>query len=224
MAREIYLQRRHGNITLGDGFEVGAGSGVLLRTGGPDPVHRTPPRIVRRQDALGAMAESEPGRPQPPQGRQRHVRDVDIENECGLERALDQLPDELSGNFGGGLEVRLRVRRRAQGNRDGGQAEEAPLDGRRHGAGIEHVIAQVRAVVDPGDHHVMLVVEQAGDREVHAVGRRALNVVDARLGLEHPQGHIEGQGVARATAIAVRRDDGDLGEVCERLLEKVDPA
>src|SRR5579883_2395184 len=59
MACQIDLQGSHGNPTLGDGFEIGSRSGILLRPGGPHPVHRPPARIVGGHDGLGAMAIAE---------------------------------------------------------------------------------------------------------------------------------------------------------------------
>ena len=68
----------------------------------------------------------------------------------------EQLRDQQAGHRRAGVEVSAAALLGAQRNRDRRQAEEAPLDRRRHGAGIQHVIAQVRAVVDAGDHHVVL--------------------------------------------------------------------
>src|SRR6185312_10089898 len=132
------------------------------------------------------------------------------------------MPHELARDLRGRLEMRLLIGHRAKRDRDRRQAEETALDGGRHGPRVEHVIPEIRAVVDAGNHHVVLVVEQSRDGEVHAVGRRTLDVIDSRLGLEHAQRHVEGQGVARAAAIAIRRYDGDLGEACQRILEGAD--
>src|SRR6185312_5124654 len=95
MARKIDLQGSHRNITLGDGLEVGAGPGILLRPGGSDPVNGPAARIVRGQDGLRAVAKPEPRAAKALERREGHIGHVDIENERRLERALDQLPDEL---------------------------------------------------------------------------------------------------------------------------------
>ena len=57
---------------------------------------------------------------------------------------------------------------------------------------------------------------------MNTVGRCAGDEVDAGLGFEYPQGDIEGQRIARATAIAVRRHDRYLGERCEGLPQAAD--
>ena len=57
---------------------------------------------------------------------------------------------------------------------------------------------------------------------MHAVGGRARHEVHARLGLEHAQRHIEGEGIARAAFVAVRRDDRDLGQGGEGLAQAAD--
>src|SRR5712672_2509464 len=57
---EVDLQRRHRDVSLGDGVEVGTRTRVLLRAGGTDPVHRTPARVLRPHDRLGTVAIAEP--------------------------------------------------------------------------------------------------------------------------------------------------------------------
>jgi hypothetical protein len=58
-----------------------------------------------------------------------------------------------------------------------GNAEESALHRRRHGAGIQHVVAEVGAIVDAGNQDVGLLLEQPRDGDVHAIGRGAVNVV-----------------------------------------------
>ena len=59
-----------------------------------------------------------------------------------------------------------------------------------------------------------------GDREVHAVRRRAVDdVVLALAELEDAQRHVERQRVAGAAAVAVGRDDGDLGQRRKRVAQ-----
>src|SRR5207248_2283678 len=60
VAGEVDLQGSHRDVSLGDGVEVGAGTRVLLRPGGTDPVHRTPARVLRAHDRLGTGAIAEP--------------------------------------------------------------------------------------------------------------------------------------------------------------------
>jgi hypothetical protein len=60
----------------------------------------------------------------------------------------------------------------------------------------------------------MFVVKVPGNREMNAVGGRTRDVVHARLCFEYTQRHVEGEGVARATAIAVWSYDSH-GHVCK---------
>src|SRR5579883_2821936 len=59
VACQIDLQGRHGDETLSDGLEVGAGTGILLRSHRPDPIHRSASRILRAHDRLGTVAIAE---------------------------------------------------------------------------------------------------------------------------------------------------------------------
>ena len=64
----------------------------------------------------------------------------------------------------------------------------------------------------------MIVFEQAGDREMNAIGRRAVrNEIAISVEREHPQGNIERQRITRTTAIAIGSDDGNFGQGCERI-------
>ncbi len=111
------------------------------------------------------------------------------------------------------------ARRGAQRNGERGQTQKPALDRGRNCPGVQHVVAQVRAVIHARHHHVMFIVEVPRNREMDAVGRGAGDVVDAGLGLEDAQGHIQRERIARATAIAIRGHHGDrhVGERGESL-------
>src|SRR5512139_1352594 len=106
-------------------------------------------------------------------------------------------------------------------DRNGRQAEEAAFDGGSNRAGIQHVVTQVGAVVDPRHHHVVLdlAFEQARDREMDAVRGRAVHEVPALAVLGHAQGYVEGERVAGSAAIALGSDHGDLGKRLQRVDE-----
>jgi hypothetical protein len=57
---------------------------------------------------------------------------------------------------------------------------------------------------------------------VHAIGRRTGDVVDARLGLEYPQGYVQRQRITRAATITIRGHDRNLGEGQQGLPEAAD--
>ncbi len=128
------------------------------------------------------------------QAPERQVGDIDVQDQCPLERLTHQLRDQAPRNLRPRIEVPAALRRGAQRHRDGSQAEESPLDRGGHGARIQHVVAEVRTVVDAGDDHVVLEVEQPRDCQMNAVGWRAGHEVDIGLGgLEDAQRHIQRQ-------------------------------
>ena len=86
------------------------------------------------------------------------------------------------------------------------QAEEAAFHRRRHGAGIDHVVAEIRGVVDARHHDVRLELQHAGQRQVHAVGRRAGDAAGVVVDALQPDRQVERQRVAGAGAVAVGGD------------------
>ena len=64
---------------------------------------------------------------------------------------------------------------------DAGAAEERPLDGGGHGAGIEHVDAGVGAGVEAADDQVGRLRQQFAQGQLDAVGRPALDRPAQRL-------------------------------------------
>ena len=92
--------------------------------------------------------------------------------------------------------------------RDGGNAEQRALDGRRDGAGIGDVLGDVLAAVDAGQNEVGLVVgEDALDRHQHAIGRRALHRKMLGRDLAQPQRARQREGMRDAGLVGLRRDD-----------------
>jgi hypothetical protein len=71
---------------------------------------------------------------------------------------------------------------------------------------------------------VGLVLEQARDRDVHAIRRRAVHVVEILIDALHAQRSLERQGVAGTAAIAVRRNDDDFGNRLQVLGERAQAA
>jgi hypothetical protein len=120
--------------------------------------------------------------------------------------------------------VRTRARLHHQRQRNCRQAEETTFDRGCYGARVQHVVAEVRAVVDAGDDHVVLFFEQAGDREMHAIRRCAVeHEVLALAERQHAQRHVESERVAGAAAVAVGRDDSDLAQLGQGIAQCSDP-
>ena len=68
-------------------------------------------------------------------------------------------------------------------------------------------------------------VEQiTGDRDVHAIGRRAVDVIEVVLDALDAQRRFERQRVAGAAAIAVGRHDDDVGDGREMPRERAQAA
>ena len=109
-----------------------------------------------------------------------------------------------------------------QRHRDRRYAEQEAFGRCRDGTGIHRVVAHVGAVVDTGHHHVGQMVEHAGHREVHAVGRCAIDMIEAVRGAAQRQRTIQRQRVAGAAAVALGRDHRDFADGAERLGERRD--
>ena len=95
---------------------------------------------------------------------------------------------------------------------DGGAAVERALDRRGDGAGVEHVDAGVAPGVQPADDHVRRVGQQFQQRELHAVRRPALDrPADERLAvvLEHlaDEQRVEQRDRVPGGALLGRRGD-----------------
>src|SRR5882757_3810016 len=214
---QVDLQRRHGNIALCDGVEVRPWTGVLLRSSWADPVYGAASRILRPDDGFGSVAVTESGRAKATKLLERHVRDVDVEDMRPLQRLTQELRDETASHLGAGFEVTAAPGRRTERDGKRRQAEKAALDGGRNRARIQYVVAEIRPVVDAGNHHVVFVVKETGDGEMDAISRGPGNIVHTGLRLEDAQRHVERERVARTAAIAVggyygHRHIGERGE------------
>ena len=71
---------------------------------------------------------------------------------------------------------------------DGWHAKQIAFHRGAHGARVNRVVAHVGAVVDARHHEVGFVIEQACQRNVHAIRRRAIHVAKTVAGLVHIQG------------------------------------
>ena len=124
---------------------------------------RRPRRVTRRGSAVGIGA----------------VRDVDVEQPGRCRRRLGAAPARSRSRA-----TRAAASRCAQPfcdlrERDRRNAEQVAFHRRGDGARVERVVAHVGAVVDAGDDQVGPVLEQPGERDVDAVGRRAVDVAKA---------------------------------------------
>ena len=219
MAREIDLQRRHRHVALGNGIEVGAGTIVLALARHANPVDHAAARIHGLYRTLGTVPMPEPRRLEAAQFTKGSMRHVDVEDHGALERSLEQTLDDEPRHFGRGAVIHLPLLGATQREGHGGQSEKSTLDRRGDGARVKRIVTEVLAVVDARDHHVVLEIEEPGDREVHAVGRCTRDEVGVPLELGDAQWLLEGERVARTAVIALGRHHRELGEARECLAQ-----
>ncbi len=140
----------------------------------------------------------------------RQVRHVDVEDGVGRQRVGLEPCNDLDRGARSGFVVLRIVVAADQRHRHGGQAQEATFHRRRNSAGIDHVITEVGDVVDAGHDNVGLEFKQAGQRQVHAVGRGAGHRDGVMVDALEPYRQIQRQRVAGAGAIAVGCDHRNL--------------
>ena len=110
---------------------------------------------------------------------------VDVDQRCLRHRLGEQRADQLRREGGGDGEVEAAAdvahaaARGLLGDGDRGDAEDDPLQGRGDGPRVGDVVAEVGAVVDPGDDQVGAVADQAELGEADAVDRGAVGRVAA---------------------------------------------
>ena len=137
--------------------------------------------------------------------------------------SVDQPPHELGreGRHGAEVEAAADVAHAAAGgllgDRNRGDAEDDSLEGGGDRARVGDVVAEVGAVVDPGDDQVGPVADQAQLGEADAVDRRAVGrvalVAVAELDLLDAQRRAGGDAARGSAAVRVRGDHVDLDPV-----------
>ena len=90
--------------------------------------------------------------------------------------------------------------------------------------GVRDVVAEVRAAVDARHEQRRLLGQDRVDREVHAVGRRAVDGVAVRPGVVDAQRPMQRERMAARALLPVRRDDDDVADRCERSASAARPA
>ena len=123
---------------------------------------------------------------------------------------------QLRGHLRGAGKIAGAIRRQAQGNGNGRQPKKSAFDCRGHRARVQRVVAKIGAVVDARHHNVVLEIEQAGDRQMHAVGGRAVDIVRIGVVARGAHRHIQRQRIARTAAVSIRCDDGDGAQGLDR--------
>ena len=91
-------------------------------------------------------------------------------------------------------------------------AEQRAFERARHRARIRHVVADIEAVVDAGDDEIGRAVQHLVDGDVDAVGRRAVDGVDAIADVLEAERPAQRQRVSDGAGLGLRRDDRHLAE------------
>ena len=150
-----------------------------------------------------------------PQLRQRQVGNVDVEQPGLAAGALAHPPGghaqhDVTRLQRGVFKVRPALLHLRKGN--GRNAKEIAFHRRSHRAGIQRVVAHVRAVVHAGKHPVGLEIGQDMQPRVDAVGRRAVHKIKAVFRLPHAQRLVQGERITRAAAVAFGGDHAHVGK------------
>ena len=198
-----------------DRVKVRARAGIRGAAGRTDPVGGLAARRLQLDHRLGLVALAQARDLDAAQLGGRHVRNVDVEQHRLAERRAPEPPDDLERDADRGLEMPAGLA--GERKRDRRDAEQVALGGGGDGAGIDRVVAHVGAEVDAGDDEVGREVEQAGDGDVHAVGRRAVHREVAVRRAAHGERPVEGQRVGGAGAVALGRDHGHLPQLAQGL-------
>ena len=138
------------------------------------------------------------------------VGHVDVEDGVGGQRIGFQPGHDFDRGARGGREIAGLVVGGRQRHRHRGQAEETPFHRRRHGAGIDHVVAQVGGVVDARHDDIGLHLQHPGQGQMHAIGGRAGDTPGLLVELLDPDRQIKGERIAGPGTVSVGSDHQDF--------------
>ena len=192
---------------------------VLDRPGATDPVHGVAARALLGDDGFGCMAPSQAAYLRRLHLREREIGNVDVDQPrlAANQTLLLHCQHQLAGpccrcvNM---LPAFLHL-----GERNGRHTKQVPLHRCAHGTGVDRVVPHVGTIVDARDHQVGPVPEQTGERDVHAVGRRAIEITKAVGRRGDVQRGIERQGVRFRAVVELGRNHFHLSHVLERFVQ-----
>ena len=162
------MQWRNGNIAFIHCRKIGARPGVALIARRAYPVQGIAARILLRDHLIGRMAVAAAGHADAFDLVKGQVRDIDVEDPPGAQRFTAESAQESTGHRRGGVVVLIAIERHGQR----GEPQMAAFHRRRHGAGVNDVIAQVGSGVDAGNDDVRTRAHQRVHAKVDAVRRR----------------------------------------------------
>src|SRR5439155_22942824 len=135
-----------GDVAVSEGLEVRIGAAGPRHASPADPVHLPAPWILHRGDLFVKDTAAEVRDLHPYHRIAGNGGQVDVEQ--GLPREILDLDDALDQALETWtMALELLEIEAAVGDRDARNPGRQPLHGSRDGAGIEHILAHVRAVV-----------------------------------------------------------------------------
>ena len=145
---------------------------------------------------------------------------VHIEDGVRRQRVAAQPQHQFTGDTRRGRVMLGLMRRHRHGNRR--KPQETPFHRRRDRTRIQHIVAHVGAGIDARHHHVRFLFQQTGNRQMHAVGRGAVDTDKTIRRHGRTDRGFQGEGIGGATAITLRRNHGDLAVCGKRLGQGAD--
>jgi hypothetical protein len=209
---QVDLQRRDRGMALQRSRGSRCPRIVLGSAGAADPVHRVAARAGLRDHLLRRVAAAEAA----------DLEGLELaEGPVGMFTFSSQCAPSVRWCAPGTAPARAPCARRHRGGPalldlregDGRNAEQVALHRRAHRAGVDGVVAHVGAVVDAAHHQVGPVAQQARERDVHAVGRRAVDVAKAVGASLTYSGALQRQRVRLGAVVVLGRDHLDIAEV-----------
>src|SRR3990172_4476639 len=121
VAGQIDLHRSHRDPPLGNGEEVGSGPGILLRSGRSHPENGAAAWVFGPNDAFGLVAVTESRHLDAFEIVEGYVRDVDVQDGVGRDRAVRNVAEQNPGYSRRGREIARTVENEREG--PGGKGE-----------------------------------------------------------------------------------------------------
>ena len=94
---------------------------------------------------------------------------------------------------------------------------------RSHRSGIHDVVAQIRAVIDAGDHQVRRLHKQVPQRKNHAIGGSPVEDIVIGADFFEIEWSAERQAVTDSASFLVRRNHHDMRKILQSLFQGLQP-
>jgi len=153
MMCHICMYRGNGNKTISDFMKVCTGDVNNRSPGSPYPVHALAPGVFSPDRIFTLQTSAQGSEFDPLDMGSRQIGNIDIEY-CALRQCqgFNQLQN-FQENFGSTIKIYIGLLAPVsdQGYRYGTLLQKPPLQRRRNCARVEHIIAHIGPVIDPGN-------------------------------------------------------------------------